>query len=327
MSLALLLCVVLGGAAPPPSGAANLGAPPHGGLLAPTSEGQLELVVEPDRLALYPLDARLQLVPLGDAEAQLIGVDGATLPLAPATDHWEAKNPYGTSQGLTLVAVVRRASGSTAARFELLPGQGAMFHDHRPFHGGQVGMAGDRHLELALVPTKAGAELQLFLTDAFRQPEPLDGISGTLTIEQGGHSATHPLVPAGDCFTVEQDHSRGPVAVQVHLVYPRAPEEVDMDFRFDQSAAAEAGQRPVKILVGANGFSPSRVDAPAGRPLTLRFFRTTDETCAKEVVFPSIGVQRELPLHHDVDVALVPTRGEIAFSCGMGMVTGAVVAH
>jgi len=295
--------------------------------LSRAGDGQLELVVGPDRLALYPLDARLQPVPLGDAEVQLIAADGPTVPLVAAADHWEGANPYGTARSLTFVAVVRRASGSTAARFELGPNQGALFHDHRPFHGGQVGMAGDRHLELALAPAAAGEELQLFLTDASRQPEPLAGIQGTLTVQQGGRSSTHPLVPAGDCFTVQVAKSKGPFAVHVQLVYPSAPKEVGMDFYFDQAAAVQNGEHPVKILVAASGFSPNRIEAVAGRPLTLRFFRTTEETCAKEVVFPSLGLERALPLERAVDVALVPTRGEIAFSCGMGMVKGAVVGR
>jgi hypothetical protein len=313
-----------------------LSLPPHGGVLAATGEGQLELVVGPDRLALYPLDPHLQPLPLGDAAAQLLGVDGAAVDMTAAGDHWEAPNPYGTEAGgrnirsnrsVILVAVVRRATGASAARFEIQRGQGAMFHDHRPFHGGQVGMAGERHLELALAKSASGQELQLFLTDAYRQPEPLDGIRGELVLQQGGRSTTLPLVPAGDCFTVESGKPSGPLGVHVHLFYPTEPKEVDMDYYFDQRTAMESGAHPVKILVGSGGFSPSRIPATAGQALTLRFYRTTDDTCAKQVIFPSLGLQRELPLQRNVDIALVPGKGETAFSCSMGMITGAVVGR
>ena len=321
----LVACLVAGTAASPALPAAGFTPPPHGGVLATAGDGKLELVVGPERLALFPLDSDLKPVPLGNAEVLLVGADGATLPLAPTEDHWEASNPYGSDQSLTLVAVVRRASGSIAARFELHPGQGSMFHDHRPFHGGQVGMAGERHLELALARTATGQELQLFLTDAYRQPVSLDGIQGALTLQQGGRSETLPLVAAGDCFTVEAGKSAGPLGVHVHLVYPTAPTEVDMDYYFDQTTAVEGDARTLKILVGSNGFSPSRIEAVAGQALTLRFLRTTDNTCAKQVVFPSLGLERDLPLQKNVDIALVPTRGEISFACGMGMLKGAVV--
>jgi plastocyanin domain-containing protein len=69
------------------------------------------------------------------------------------------------------------------------------------------------------------------------------------------------------------------------------------------------------------------VEARAGKPLTLRFLRTTDDTCAKEVVFPSLGVRKSLPLGQEVDIALVPTSGETRFTCGMGMVKGSVFAN
>ena len=100
-----------------------------------------------------------------------------------------------------------------------------------------------------------------------------------------------------------------------------------MDYYFDQSSALEAGARPVKILVTGSGFSPSRIEAAAGRPLTLRFFRTTDQTCAKEVVFPSLGLSASSPFSARWTSRSSRRRGEIAFSCSMGMITGAVVGR
>jgi hypothetical protein len=224
VTAATLLCLALG--------AASAGAP-HGGTLAATGSGQLELVVgsaersgvAPGRIALFPLDAQLRPAPLGGAEAFLIGANGVTLPLAAAGDHWEAANPYGTQGSLTLVAVVREAAGSRAARFELRSGEASLLHEHRPFHGGQVGMAGERHLELAWVATATGQELQLYLTNAYRQPDSLEGVHGTLTVQEKGQSFVLPLVPSGDCFTAQAPKPAGPENVHVHLVYPTAPSD------------------------------------------------------------------------------------------------------
>ncbi len=91
------------------------------------------------------------------------------------------------------------------------------------------------------------------------------------------------------------------------------------------SARAVAAPVIVTVSVGAGGFTPSRIQAQAGRPLTLRFVRTTDQTCATEVVFEHEGIKKALPLNQPVDITLTP-QGEIAFSCGMGMLRGAVVA-
>ncbi|HET9931547.1 MAG TPA: cupredoxin domain-containing protein, partial [Polyangiaceae bacterium] len=58
------------------------------------------------------------------------------------------------------------------------------------------------------------------------------------------------------------------------------------------------------------------------------FRRVADGTCATAVVFPSLGIQKALPLNTDVAVELPPdSHGELAFQCGMGMYRGKVVAE
>jgi plastocyanin domain-containing protein len=65
----------------------------------------------------------------------------------------------------------------------------------------------------------------------------------------------------------------------------------------------------------------------AGVPARVTFRRTAESSCATEVVFPSLGIRRALPLDQPVDVRLTPTAGEIAFACGMDMFRGTVVAR
>ena len=60
----------------------------------------------------------------------------------------------------------------------------------------------------------------------------------------------------------------------------------------------------VTIIADEKGFTPSEVRATRGAPLTLIFKRTSDNTCAKEVVFPELKVRRPLPLNQAVAVAL-----------------------
>lgn len=91
---------------------------------------------------------------------------------------------------------------------------------------------------------------------------------------------------------------------------------------------AKNASNTVAIRVGADGFQPSSVRAEKGEPLTLRFTRTTDATCAKNVEFPELGIKKELPLEEPVAVR-IPT-GEarkLTFQCGMGMYESSVVIN
>lgn len=81
------------------------------------------------------------------------------------------------------------------------------------------------------------------------------------------------------------------------------------------------------IMVDRMGFHPSEIHARAGQKLTLVFHRTTDATCAKQVVFKDLGITKELPLNQQVEVNLTATTAPIGFVCGMGMSHGSIVAQ
>ncbi len=300
--------------------------PPHGGILASAGEGHLELVVGPDRVALFPLDAKLEPLPLAGGEAVLLIGGQPPLELASTGDRWEAANPVGVDSGFDAVAVVRRTTAAVAARFAFQPGGASLFHDHRPFHGGLVGMAGERHMELAVQPMASGAELQLYLTDAYRQPVSPTGVTGTVRVRDGARTETLSWSDGGDCLTARIAKPSGPLDVHLELNYPDAPHNVDMDYYVEQGMAKPTGST-VTIHVGSDGFVPARIEAQGGTPVTLRFLRMTEHTCATRVVFPALGIERDLPLGHPVEISIVPRAGETAFACGMGMFRGAVVAR
>lgn len=91
-------------------------------------------------------------------------------------------------------------------------------------------------------------------------------------------------------------------------------------------ASVEVKGRRVEVTASANGFSPKNVAVKKGEATTLVFTRTTDETCATEVVFPEIKLKKDLPLNKQVAVELpVDTARTLAFECGMGMFKSAVV--
>jgi RND family efflux transporter MFP subunit len=82
------------------------------------------------------------------------------------------------------------------------------------------------------------------------------------------------------------------------------------------------------ITVGDQGFSPAQVTLRAGTRVRLTFVRTSEQTCATEVVFPSLDIRRALPLNEPVAIEFTPTRaGEVAFACGMNMLRGTAVVR
>ena len=89
----------------------------------------------------------------------------------------------------------------------------------------------------------------------------------------------------------------------------------------------QAEAQTARVTVGERGFEPARVTLRAGIPARVTFVRTTDTTCAKEIVFPSLRIRRALPLNEPVVIEFTPVKGAVAFACGMGMLSGTIVAE
>jgi RND family efflux transporter MFP subunit len=82
-----------------------------------------------------------------------------------------------------------------------------------------------------------------------------------------------------------------------------------------------------RITVGDTAFEPARLTLRAGVPARITFVRTSDKTCATDVVFPSLKIERALPLNEPIVIDVTPSSGELAFTCGMNMLRGTIVAR
>jgi plastocyanin domain-containing protein len=90
-------------------------------------------------------------------------------------------------------------------------------------------------------------------------------------------------------------------------------------------------QDGARVTAGAHGFAPSSLSLPkgaVGSTVPLTFVRTTEDTCAREVIFPEVGIKRDLPLNTPVTIDIPADAARtLVFQCGMGMYKGAVVVR
>ena len=99
--------------------------------------------------------------------------------------------------------------------------------------------------------------------------------------------------------------------------------------RTDQAHSGAGRGDSVEITVGPQGFEPSSVTVPVGTASTLVFTRTTERTCATEVVFPALDIGPvDLPMNEAVSIEVTPTEtGTFTFACGMDMIRGSLVVQ
>lgn len=93
-------------------------------------------------------------------------------------------------------------------------------------------------------------------------------------------------------------------------------------------AIAKPRMQRATVKITERGYEPVSLKLRRGIHARVTFLRTTDQTCAKEVVLPDFGIRRALPLNQPVVITLTPTRkGEFSFTCGMNMMRGNLIVQ
>lgn len=140
--------------------------------------------------------------------------------------------------------------------------------------------------------------------------------------------------PAGDQAPVLAGVKAGDVVVEEGSFSVRAERE-RLGLRATSAPPAGRGSmqrttpvQEARVTVTDASFTPERITLEAGVPARVTFTRTSDKTCATEVVFPSLNIKRALPLNQPVVIEFTPSKtGEVAFTCGMNMLRGTVVVQ
>ena len=182
-----------------------------------------------------------------------------------------------------------------------------------------VGIDASTQDAMAMIPRTAvqnvGNRTVVYLADA-KQPGRFVERDVRLGAATGNNVDVVSGVHPGDTIVVE-----GSFAIRA--------ERDRLGLRDNESSASSpvAGTitQEAKVLVNEKGFEPAKLTVRAGQPARIMFTRTTDKTCATEIVFPSLNIRRALPLNQSVAIEFTPRAGEVTFVCEMNMLHGTVV--
>jgi plastocyanin domain-containing protein len=93
-------------------------------------------------------------------------------------------------------------------------------------------------------------------------------------------------------------------------------------------AVTQPAAAPIQIQVTGDGFVPASIQVKRGQAVTLVVTRTTERTCATEIVIKEMGINQKLPLHKPVTVQFTPSKsGTLRYACGMDMISGTIVVQ
>jgi Cupredoxin-like domain len=152
--------------------------------------------------------------------------------------------------------------------------------------------------------------------------------------EPGQFAATYRGGPTPNVIRTQTGFRRAGV-YKMWIQVQRGNRVIGVPFIYRVAAGTGAISQGPKIPAGAvlvnvssAGFEPAHIPAKAGQPLKLAFFRADAQNCAREVVFPDLGIQKDLPPGQTVVVDVTPRKtGSLAFSCGMKMIHGELLVQ
>ena len=118
----------------------------------------------------------------------------------------------------------------------------------------------------------------------------------------------------------------------MHRTYVRTCLIALLVFSATFASPLTAGAKPrvqrLTVKITQRGFEPETLRLRRGVQARITFLRTTDQTCATEIVLRDFGIRRDLPLNQPVVIVLTPgKKGEFSFTCGMNMMRGKLIVQ
>ncbi|RJO59809.1 cupredoxin domain-containing protein [Candidatus Parcubacteria bacterium] len=94
-----------------------------------------------------------------------------------------------------------------------------------------------------------------------------------------------------------------------------------------EKAVASAGSQSATILI-KGAYNPKIIKASINLPLRLTFDRQEDAECSRFVTFAELKLRKDLPAFKKTEITFTPrAKGEINFSCDMGMYQGKIIVE
>ncbi len=94
----------------------------------------------------------------------------------------------------------------------------------------------------------------------------------------------------------------------------------------EQAPARKPGDGPrvIALSVTDKGYEPSPITLRKDEPVKLVVTRTTEHTCATDLVMKDYNINAPLPLNQPVEIAFTPSKsGTLTYGCAMGqMISG-----
>ncbi|MBM4784013.1 MAG: copper transporter [Archangiaceae bacterium] len=119
----------------------------------------------------------------------------------------------------------------------------------------------------------------------------------------------------------KKDEAKAPEPVKA----VEAPKAVEVKPAVADAKPA-AGARVVELKVTEDGFVPGNVTLKNNEPVKFIVTRTTDATCATELLISGTDIKAELPLNKPVEIAWTPTKaGQVKFGCAMDMMVSGML--
>lgn len=110
------------------------------------------------------------------------------------------------------------------------------------------------------------------------------------------------------------------------LPIPSADNNAEENVPVDNGAVPE-GTQVLRMTQGASGYTPSELRVKVGVPVRWVITSESSFTCASNIIVPSLGINKNLKKGENI-IAFTPTKkGDIPFSCSMGMYRGTITVE